>query len=325
MIKLVKSTDADLWNNFLSIEKGNQLITMAHNPSLGSILEKTFGYESQNMVIKKGSKLVGVLPIVKVGKKLVSMPHFSYGGPIIDSKEQLTIDLETVFENKKFEARSLEKLTKNVYDNKVTSIIELKSSAEEHFKELKPGIRRKIRKSGKLNFSFVHGGVELLDDFYLLYAKKMLQKGSPPLGKIFFRNLLNDYHYGEAKISAIYDRIKVVAAGFTLSYLGFNELCWVSSHRNYDKMNVNSLLYWNILKDSIANKRTHFSMGRSTVNSTNHDYKRQWKPIELPVYYNHSEPVGKSIKEFTFLTKIWKLQPLKTSIYFGHIVSKYVY
>jgi lipid II:glycine glycyltransferase (peptidoglycan interpeptide bridge formation enzyme) len=191
--------------------------------------------------------------------------------------------------------------------------------------EFKSSFRRKIRKSEQYNFTVVRGRTELLDDFYDVYTKKMLCKGSPPLGKIFFENLLTDYAYGEALITAVYDGKNVIAAGFTLSYLKFNELCWVSTNSDYDKYNVNSFLYWNIVKDSIHKKHTYFSMGRSTRNSSNHFYKRQWKPMEIPIFYNYSEPVGKSIKEFTFLTKIWKLQPLRTSVYLGHIVSKYIY
>jgi hypothetical protein len=314
-----------VWNEFLKHERGNQLITIAHNPSLGPILEKTFGYESQNMVVKNKSKLVGVLPMVKVGKKLVSMPHFSYGGPVIDSKETIELDFETIFKRKKFEIRSLKNWTEHFYDKKITSIVELKPSLEEQFNALKPGKRRKIRKAKKLNFEFVQGGIELLDDFYRLFAKKMLQKGSPPLGKVFFKNLLTDYKHGEALISAIYDGQKVTASGFTLSYMGFTEICWISTNPKYDKVNVNTLLYWYIMRDTIKKNNIYFSMGRSSVDSSNLLYKRRWSPIELQLYYNYSEPVGKSIKEFTFLTKIWRLLPLSVSVYLGRIISKYIY
>lgn len=325
MIALSKCQDVKTWNEFLKKERGTQLITIAHNPCLGGILQKTFGYESQNMLITNKDKTVGVLPIVRVGKKIVSMPHFSYGGPIMDSNTELSLDLNSLLKNEKFEARSFSKLTDNLHENKVTSIIKLKSTAEEQLMEVKSGFRRKIRKSEKFNFIVKQGKLDLLDDFYDVYSKKMLCKGSPPLGKVFFENLLTDYVYGEAKITAVFDGNNAIAAGFTLSYLDFNELCWVSTNSDYDKCNVNSFLYWNMVKDSITNKYEYFSMGRSTKESTNHHYKKQWKPLEFPIYYSYSEPVGKSIKELTFLTKIWKLQPLSTSIYFGHLISKHVY
>jgi lipid II:glycine glycyltransferase (peptidoglycan interpeptide bridge formation enzyme) len=325
MIELSTCQDVKTWNEFLKKERGAQLITIAHNPSLGPILEKTFGYTSQNMLIKSNDEMIGVLPVVKIGEKLVSMPHFSYGGPILDSTSDVRLDLTSILENNKFEVRSFDKLSDYFYDNKVTSIIELKDSVENQLMEFKSGFRRKIRKSEKHGFTVVRGSIELLDDFYEVYSKKMLFKGSPPLGKSFFRNLLTDYKYGEVLITAIYNDNKVIAAGFTLSYMNFNEQCWVSTNSDYDKYNVNSLLYWNIIKDSIQKNHRYFSMGRSTKESSNHLYKRQWKPLEIPIFYSYSQPVGKSLKEFTFLTKIWKLQPLQTSVFFGKIVSKYLY
>lgn len=325
MIELSKCEDLSTWNDFLKKERGAQLITIAHNPSLGPILEKTFGYTSENMLITINDKMVGVLPMVKIGDKLVSMPHFSYGGPIINADADINFCLTTVLENNKFEARSFDKLTNNLYENKITCIIELKETVDEQLMEFKAQFRRKIRNSEKHGFQVVRGNLELLEDFYDVYTKKMLCKGSPPLGKSFFKNLLMDYKYGEALITAAYDKGTVIAAGFTLSYQDFNELCWVSTNADYDKYNINSLLYWNIIKDSIGKHHRYFSMGRSTKDSSNHKYKRQWKPLEIPIFYNYSQPVGTQLKELTFLTKLWKLQPLRMSIFFGRIVSKYLY
>ncbi len=325
MIELTKCMENSKWNLFLEKQKEEQLITIAHNPCLGKILAKTFGYQSLNMWIKKGDDIVGVLPKVKVRKTWVSMPHFSYGGPVLDVKQEVQFDLPQTLGNKKFEARSFSKLSQFRYSKKITSIVKLKPTVEEQFAVFKSGFKRKIRKAEKLDFKVIHGGQELLDDFYSVYTRKMLEKGSPPIGKAFFQNLLTDYEFGQVQISAIYDVHKVVAAGFTLCYLGFNELCWVSTDRDYDKYNVNSFLYWNIIKDSIRRDYTYFSMGRSTKDSTNHYYKKQWQPMEIPIFYNYSEPKGKPLKELTFLTKIWKLQPLRTSIFLGDIISKYVY
>lgn len=325
MIQLARADDLKAWNSFVEKEKDNQLVTIAHNPSLGSILAKTFGYKEKNMFIVKDNQIIGVIPAVKVGKKLVSMPHFSYGGAIFCYKSNEFLEVSNLLNDTKFEIRGFKKITKNFYANKVLSKVKLKDCPDEQFMSIKSSARRKIRQARKKNFSAVHGGLELLDDFYHVYAKRMLQKGSPPLGKNFFRNILKYYQHGKAQISAIYANGNIAAAGFTLSYKGFNELCWVSSVRKYDRYNVNSLLYWNIIKDSINKGYYYFSMGRSTIDSNNHRFKKQWNPLELPIYYNYSEPMGTSLKEMTFLTKIWRLQPLRTSIFFGKYISKYVY
>ena len=58
MITVSNCDNNDTWNEFLYKEKANQMITIAHNPSLGPILSKTFGYKYQNLLIKDKSKIV---------------------------------------------------------------------------------------------------------------------------------------------------------------------------------------------------------------------------------------------------------------------------
>lgn len=325
MMQLSTCEDFDAWNEFLESERAHQMVTLAHNPSLGPILSKTFGYKSENRFIVEDLKVVGVVPLVHFRGKVVSMPHFSYGGPILASDSGMKVDLKSLFGGKRFELRGFERLSEHVYDKKISCVLQVQASEEAQMKLLKSKLRQKIRKAAKLGYHCTLGGIELLDDYYDLYIRKMLRFGSPPLGKVFFENLLTDYRFGEAQIAILYDGENVIASGMALSYLGFNEVCWSATDHNYDRFNVHALICWEMLRSSIAKKHAFFSFGRSTIDSNNHRFKRQWNPIELPIFYNYSEPVGKSIKELTFLTEIWKRQPLGTSVFFGHRISKYVY
>lgn len=325
MMQLSTCEDFDAWNEFLELEKGNQIITIAHNPSLGRILSKTFGYKSENKFIVEGNRRIGVIPTVRFRDRVVSIPHFSYGGPVIASGEKDRVVLKTLLQDEKFEIRSFDKLSEHVYDKKISCVLHVVESEEAQMMALKSKLRQKIRKVQKLGYRSELGGLELLDDFYGLYARKMLRFGSPPLGKVFFKNLLTDYRYGEVQVAILYDGDRVIASGMALSYLGFNEVCWSATDNNYERLNIHALICWEMLKSSVAKGHTYFSFGRSTIDSNNHRFKKQWNPLELPIFYNYSEPVGKSIKELTFLTKIWKQQPLKTSVLLGHKISKYVY
>lgn len=316
--------DLNVWNSFLEREREHQMVTIAHNPSLGGILEKTFGYKSFNYAIKVDEEIIGLFPMVRIGQKMVSMPHFSYGGAIVSHDFDKVLNLKDVVPEGRFEVRSFEKLSEHVYDKKISCVVKLSATADEQIMAFRSKLRQKLRKSEKMGFLVRKGGIDLLDDFYDLYSKKMLKFGSPAIGKVFYKNLLELYEFGKAEITVLYDAGKVIAAGFSLSYLNFNEICWSATDCVYDKHNLHALICWEMMKDSIG-EYDYFSFGRSTKESNNHRFKKQWNPIELPIYYNYSEPVGTSLKEMTFLTKIWKLQPLKTSVFFGHYISKYVY
>ncbi len=324
-MKLQKATDANVWNEFLRRQAVGQMVTIAHNPCLAPILAKTFGYQEENALIVENGNVIGVLPAVSFGGKLISMPHFSYGGPIFDSSRQGNAPLATLLPDSKFEMRGFLPLSDNYQSHKISCVLNVQPTEEEQLLALKSKLRQKIRKAEKQGYRVEHGGVELLNDYFDLYAKKMLAFGSPPLGKDFFKALLTDYQFGEAVITMVYDGKKVIAAGMCLSYMGFNEVCWSATHEAYEKHNIHALVCWEMAKRSIGLKHAYFSFGRSTVNSNNHNFKKQWNPIELPLYFSFSEPLGKSLREFDFLTKIWKLQPVKTSVFLGKIVSKYLY
>jgi hypothetical protein len=325
MIKIKSVTDNQAWNNFLEGEKANQIITIAHNPSLGPILEETFGYRYHNLSILEDGKLIGVFPTVLFNNKIISIPHFSYGGPITSKRENQDVSLKSILGDKKYEIRGFDRLSEHIYDRKVSCVLYVEASNESQLMTFKSKLRQKIRKAEKNNFLVAHGGLELLDDYYLIYAQKMLQFGSPPIGKVFFKNLLEDYTFGNAVITVVYDKERVIAAGFSLSYLDFNEVCWSATDSTYDGYNIHALICWEILKTSIAEKYRYFSFGRSTIDSNNHRFKKQWNPVELPIFYNYSEPLGKSLKDLTYLTKVWKHQPLASSVYLGHKISKYLY
>lgn len=325
MLSIIECVNNDTWNNFLEEESKHQMVTIAHNPCLGVILSKTFGYTYKNYLVKDGDEIVGVLPTVAVGSKIVSMPHFSYGGPLFKKNYSKKVDYSSLLKENNFEIRSFKKLSDFTKQNKSTFIIPLTNDPNEIFNGFSSRFRNKIRKPKKLGFTVTQNGPDALKHFYQLYSRRMLQKGSPPLGKSFFYNLLHTYKNGEVGISVVYHESRPVAAGFCLSFLNFKEFCWGSTDKNYNKYNVNSFLLWNMIENSIQEGYDYFSLGRSTKNSHNHKYKLQFRPKEVPLYFNLSESPSLSIKEYDFLTKIWKYQPLKTSQILGHYISKYIY
>ena len=325
MLSIIECNNINIWNDFLEREKKSQIVTIAHNPCLGPILSKIFGYTYKNYLIKRGEEIVGVFPTVSIGGKIVSMPHFSYGGPILKEGESDDFNLSSVLNDSTYEIRSFSKISDFRNEKKISFVVPLHKKVDDIFMSYTSKMRNKIRKSEKLGFTLVKNGPNALEHFYSLYSKRMLQKGSPPLGVSFFKNLMEEYQFGNAEITLVYDNNIPVATGFCLSYHNFKEVCWASTDYEYNRYNVNSFLFWNLIKESVLEGLDYFSMGRSTRDSNNHNYKLQWNPIEMPLYFNLSQAPGRSLKDLQFLTKIWKIQPLKTSQVLGHYVSKYVY
>ena len=310
------------WLQFLEKANENQLITIAHNPSLANVLQKTFGYIPKYYYLKEEAEVVGVFPGFQIGKKIVSIPHFSYGDAIL--KNNYTFNYKLI--NSQFEIRGTKKNSEYFNDEKVFAYINLNQDTDTQFASFKSKLRSQIRKGYSYGVEVFIGKNELLSDFYLIYTKNMLELGSPALPVIFFLNLLDLYKYGESKIVVVKFQNKPVAAGFTLSFMGFNEVCWASSDHKFNKYNFNMVLYWELIKNSIESGNKYFSFGRSSENSNTLKFKLQWGDVIVKqLYFNFSEEQKINIKKFHIISKIWSFLPYKISIILSKFLSGKLY
>jgi len=324
MISIEKCTNSLIWNEYLKGKTDCQQITIGHNPSMAEILSKTFNYKNSNFLVKCEKKIIGILPGTIIGNKFVSMPHFSYGGPIMSDWNEWE-KLLKAFPFKNYEIRSFRNLSSFFNDNKVVCVLPLQNSPDLQWNNFRSKLRSQIKKGLSYEFDVKNGQIELLNDFYFIYSTNMLRLGSPPLPHQFFKNLLLFYKYGNATIIVVYDKNIPIASGFKLSYLGFEEVCWASADIRYKQYQPNMVLYWELIKNSILTDNKNFSFGRSTKNSGTYKFKKQWDPIEKQLYFNYSQSKTVNIKNYLWLTEIWKKQPLWTSQVLGKIISKYVY
>jgi hypothetical protein len=323
-LKLIKNNcDERRWHKFMEEASLYELVTIAHNISLTTVLSKTFGYRPANYMIMDNNETVGLLPGVFIGKKFISIPHFSYGGPIFKNIEYFQ---EFIFQ-KPYEIRCFKELSQYSEDKKISVYLKLQQySTDEMFNSFKSKLKSQIRKGYSYGVNIKTGKQDLLSDFYLVYSKNMLSLGSPPLPKCFFANIFKYYTNGCASITVVeYDNLPV-AAGFTISYLGFEEVCWASSNRKYNNKNFNMVLYWEMIKKSIETNNKYFSFGRSSKESNTLKFKMQWgNPVVKQLFFNFSENKVFRVKKIKFLSSIWKLLPYQITIYLGKYISKNIY
>lgn len=319
----IKDADNKNWNEYVKIS--SEMVTIAHNPSLKIILEESFGFKTSNYLVKKEGKVVGVFPCTKINGKIVSMPHFSYGDLLISSKGDLKKEIRKKLMGSNFEIRSFESFSANVDDSKVVCYLSLKNSEEEQWDFWKSKLRSQIRKGMKNGVEVTIGEREYLNDFYAIYSKNMHNLGSPVLQMGFFENILKFYEYGEVKIFLAKRNGITMAASMVLTYHKFAEVCWASSLREYNTLNPNMLLYWEMIKYALHQELKIFSFGRSSKDSSTLKFKRQWSPSEKQLYFNFSRPHRFDIKKIKILSKVWSKLPLKVANFLGPRISKNIY
>ncbi len=170
--------------------------------------------------------------------------------------------------------------------DKVSMRRALPDSAATLNKQLGASLRSQIRRPIKAGASAAHGGAELLDEFYAVFAENMRDLGTPVYPRSLFAAVLREFPQ-RARICVIRIGARPVAAGFTIGHRGMLEIPWASSLREFNPTSVNMLLYAQLLEQAIADGYAVFDFGRSTVDSGTYRFKRQWgaEPVQLHWHY----------------------------------------
>jgi hypothetical protein len=344
---------AEQWHHF--IQNHASLSLLSFNPSLLDFYGNYFGWKPYYFLIYDGERLTGIFPLVDTGRKFVSLPHFSYGGMIWADKQQLNTPEviqtlvrlvreekpETGFlkfqinaqnslkeaanlSSEKIFIRSLWDFEGAVKSNKVSSLLQLPGSNAELLKMLSSGLRRKLRKTMENGLETKQGGLELLDDFYGLYARNMHRLGSPVYSKSFFKSLFENYKDGEIRIFLIRLNDQTVGAAFLMSYFGFFENTWFSTDKSHQKLFISDLLHWEMIQYAIANKAAVYSMGRSTQDGNVHRYKKHWPLVDKPLFHFDTDN-GLQLKNQTWLAGLWKITPYSLTLRLGPGLVKHIY
>lgn len=353
ILKLETPKAIERWNK-LAFANSSEL-TIAHNPQLFNFFSDYLKLKPFYLFLTEGREEIGLLPLVLIGNKLVSVPHFSYGGilkispgkKLADESRLIKQLAGLIFEQKtnpgfyeididrlkkddvkgnkvQIEIRQFEPLFENQNSEKVSHFLALKKSPKDQLAAFNSNLRRKISKAEKNGIEVKIGGVELVDDFSKVYNKNMHQLGSPTLGKAFFKSLYKNLP-SNTEIAVAFLKNKPIGCGFCMWYDGYYENTWFSTLQEYNQLYTSYTLHDKIIKSAINKKAHTYSMGRSSINSGVQQYKLQWPVKEKHLFFNSTSSKGVNLKDQKWLTKVWKLLPATLVNNLGPAVAKRIY
>ncbi|RPJ84792.1 MAG: FemAB family PEP-CTERM system-associated protein [Acidobacteria bacterium] len=277
---------------------------------------------------RDSSPIVGVLPLVAFrsllfGRFLVSLPFVNYGGVLADDGEAARALLGAASEEgRRRQVRHIElRHTVRTFpelpakQHKVAMTLPLPADADTAWKGFDNKLRNQIRKAQKGDLEVLCGGAELVDDFYVVFARNMRDLGTPVYSKRLFSEVLT--RVPETRVFIVLLAGRPVAAGITIGYRGAVENPWASSLREHRSLNPNMLLYWTMIQDAIARGYKVFDFGRSSPNEGTYNFKKQWGAIESPFYWEYvlrneaplPDQSPKSTK-FSLAVSAWQRLPL---------------
>lgn len=301
------------------------------------VMEQAFGHRTFYLMARdEHEQVCGVLPLVLVasrlfGRFLVSMPFVNYGGILTDSFDaqrallDAAANLATKVEAVHIELRHqrLLYLDWTSKQHKVSMRLDLPREPETLWKRFPSKLRSQIRRALKEQLTVRIEGVEILDDFYRVFARNMRDLGTPVYARRFFETILDAFPK-DARICAVYREGQPVAAGFLYGFQTTLEIPWASSDRRYNHLSPNMLLYSSALEYACREGYEVFDFGRSTSGSGTYRFKEQWGAHPVPLYWYHWSLDGRPVADvspenskYGLAIKMWKKLPLSLTRLIG--------
>ncbi len=293
------------------------------------VFERAFGHQCVYLAARSDGQIVGILPLVKFrsplfGRFLVSLPFVNYGGIVADSEEAARALLEAAqrelatHRGKHVELRHMTRFFPElpVKQHKVQMHLPLVDNAEAAWKALDSKVRNQVRKAEKSELTSVTGGLELVPEFYPVFARNMRDLGTPVYSVRLFEEVLRQFP-DAAHVHVVRLGATPIAAGLTYGFREIVENPWASSLREHRALCPNMLLYWHMIRDSIARGYRTFDFGRSTPNEGTYQFKTQWGAQPTPVSWEYALAPGTALPDqspknskFEKLIEIWQKLPL---------------
>ena len=201
----------EAWNAYV---EGHPRATQYHRYEWLEVIRAAFGHRFFPLVVRRGERITGILPLVLVrswlfGRFLVSMPFVNYGGILGDSEDAerqlwesaVALALETGAAH--LEARHLQPhpFATERRQHKATMILDLADSVDEQWKTFNAKLRNQIRKAERSGLSARSAGPEELPRFYEVFARCMRDLGTPVYSRRFFAEILRAFPSIEPHLS----------------------------------------------------------------------------------------------------------------------------
>ena len=269
------------------------------------------------------------------GRFAVSIPYFNYGAvltPYFNVVKALFEQLPRVCESERLshiEIRTMQPgLGLPSLSKKVSMVLQLPKTVQQLDEQLGAKVRAQCKKAEPFSPEVRFGGLELLDDFYHVFAINMRDLGTPVYSKRWFREILAHPEV-VASLVVVYVAGKPVSAGFLVGHNGMLEIPWASTIKNANAMDTNMWMYRQILAYAVREGYQFFDFGRSTKDSGTYRFKKQWGAEPYEHYWYYALPEGGTMPglnpdnpKFRLMIAVWKKLPVWLTRIIGPPVVK---
>jgi FemAB-related protein (PEP-CTERM system-associated) len=316
--------------------------SLNRDPRWLAVLAEGRGHTSFCVEAFQDDQLTGLMPLCLVtsplfGRFLVSLPHLSSGGvccanqaaafTLVDRAIVLADELDVDFLELRSDRLLPHPQLQHVVTDKVHMRLELPSNRGQLWARVGAKIRNQVRKGEQFGFRASWGGVELLEEFYTLYARRMRDFGSPVDGKRLFEQILKHFP-SQAELIVVRQDRQPVAAAMVLHGPGMSEMHRSASLNELRSTAVNTWLHWQVLSRTVERGNRHFDFGRPTVGTSVYTFKKRFDAVPCPAaiqhYLRRGSPAGlrRVDGKFKLRIKLWSCMPVRVTRWVGPLIAR---
>jgi len=344
----VSQTPPAGWDDFV---RQHPRATLYHESVWLKTVVDTMGHEIAYVACYLESaaeeQLQAVLPMIRQKSRLfgdiwTSIPLVNYGGALALDKNaekhvlKAAADFARSSGARHLEVRGYHKQPTGWPErtDKVNMWLPLPADSETLWKGFSSKVRSQIRKGQQNEYESRIGGMELLDDYYRVFSENMRDLGTPVYGKSFFAGILTNFG-SSARLIVIYCKGEPASCGFLVAQetgaVKLLEIPWASTRQAFNSLNMNMVMYWEILSHAADTGFDVFDFGRSSKDAGTYRFKKQWGAMPVQLYWHYAlfqadelPAINNNNPKFKLLVAIWQRLPLCFANRLGPAIVKYI-
>ncbi|PCJ34016.1 MAG: PEP-CTERM system-associated, FemAB-related protein [Moraxellaceae bacterium] len=339
--------DYAAWDVFVS---DHMDATPYHLTAWKKAIEDAYQHTCFYLIAEQHSKIVGILPLVKIAPPMLSgatcsLPFCDVGGILVsdEAARQPLLEKAKEFASKHTanklnlrqsgQAIEAEQLKSDALQGqKVRMMMPLPESSSALLSGFKSKLRSQIKKSEKNGISYSQANdAEAISAFYVVMQANMRLLGSPVHSKKWFESIIK--HYGErAQIGLVSKDDVIVGAAIILMCGKTVTVPWASTLAEYNKYSPNMGLYWGLISYAADNDYGTFDFGRSSVGEGTFRFKKQWGATAIALDWQDYDQDGLvapptssgNSKIKTLVAATWAKLPESITNMLGPMVRRYI-
>jgi FemAB-related protein (PEP-CTERM system-associated) len=286
--------------------------TFFHLSGWRRVVERVHGHDSLDLCAWRGERMVGVLPLMLCrgffgGRRIVSMPYATYGGPLADEPaiERQLVDRARVLgeeigagyvELRCLEDPGLELVPSSLY---CTFLRDLPSEASEVLARMPKKSRAEARKARDKHKLELSGGHWYLDDLERMFLLNKHALGSPGLPGAHFRAILEQFERG-VFVHLVRQGGAPLSAVMSFAYGDTLIAYYAGTQPGADRaVSASNFMYLALQEWAVERGFRRFDFCRSRVGSGAFEFKRHQGFEPTPLHYGYHLLRSRSLPSFT--------------------------